>query len=459
MTQNVNRIDFHKIFKTLGPVILPVIHVVDDDQANRNIKVAVACGVPGVFLINHDFGIDEFLPIIQKCRESFPSLWMGVNFLGVTGLDAFSVLGALATQGTLVDAYWADDACISEHVTSQQDAKAISRARLESGWEGMYFGGTAFKKQRLVDPQHWQQSARIAVGFMDVVTTSGVATGQPAARDKISEFRLGVEASPLAVASGVTPANFFDYADELDAVLVATGINYPGDFYNIDPKRLIDLVNQSRLKGSQKLKTVETGSDLDSDWYLRKMAPNVKDPTMAWLDPSSAYVNAKAFHAMLDTLCRPFESSRIDVVAGIDAAGYVLGAAMANRLGAGFLTIRKAGKLPVPTDEVDFVNYTGRPQQMELRKPAFKEGAHVLLVDQWVETGGTMGAGIELIEKQGGKIAGVASICIEETPAGQMLRERYLCATCVQPGSAYQIQCNNKKMEYFDNFDWESILP
>ena len=455
----MNRTDFRKNFKTLGPVILPVIHVVDEGQTKRNIQIAISCGAPGVFLINHDFEIDQFLPIIRTCRASFPSLWMGVNFLGVTGLKAFGVLGKLANEGTLVDAYWADDACINEHVTSQQDANAISQARVDSGWEGMYFGGTAFKKQRLVDPQHWQQSARIAAGYMDVVTTSGVATGKPAARDKISDFRLGSDISPLAVASGVTPDNFIDYADEVDAVLVATGINYLGDFYNIDPKRLTELVKHSRMTAAEDLKSREADPGSDSPWYLRNMAPNVKDPTLAWLDPSSAYVNAKAFHSMLDTLCHPFESSRVDVVAGIDAAGYVLGAAMADRLGAGFLTIRKAGKLPVPTDEVDFVNYTGRTQQMELRKPAFKEGAHVLLVDQWVETGGTMGAGIELIEKQGGKIEGIASICIEESPAGQILRERYLCATCVQPGSAYQVQCNNKKMEFFDNFNWESILP
>ena len=455
----MNRTEFRKNFKTLGPVILPVIHVVDEGQATRNIQTALNCGAPGVFLINHDFEIDQFLPIIRACRASFPSLWMGVNFLGVTGLNAFGVLGRLATEGTLVDAYWADDACINEHLTSQQDAKAISQARLESGWDGMYFGGTAFKKQRPVDPQHWQKSARIAVGYMDVVTTSGVATGQPAQKNKISDFRLGSAFSPLAVASGVTPDNFIDYANVVDAVLVATGINYPGDFYNIDPKRLTKLVKHSRMTAGEGFESQETDGSPDSPWYLRNMAPNVKDSTLAWLDPSSAYVNAKAFHSMLDTLCRPFESSRVDVVAGIDAAGYVLGAAMADRLGAGFLTIRKAGKLPVPTDEVDFVNYTGRAQQMEMRKPAFKEGAHVLLVDQWVETGGTMGAGIELIEKQGGKIEGIASICIEESPAGQALRERYLCATCVQPGSAYQVQCNNKKMEFFDNFDWESILP
>jgi len=180
---------------------------------------------------------------------------------------------------------------------------------------------------------------------------------------------------------------------------------------------------------------------------------------MAWLDPSSAYVNASAFHAMLDALCEQFLSPPVDVVAGIDAAGYVLGAAMAERLGTGLLTVRKAGKLPVPVEQVSFVNYTRRTQYMELRKPAFREGARVLLVDQWVETGGTMGAAVDLVERQGGEVAGIAAICIEETSGGKKLRERYLCATCVVPGSELQRQCNAKSLDFFKDFDWDAILP
>jgi orotate phosphoribosyltransferase len=83
----------------------------------------------------------------------------------------------------------------------------------------------------------------------------------------------------------------------------------------------------------------------------------------------------------------------------------------------------------------------------------------VLLVDQWVETGGTMGAAVELVERQGGQVAGIATICIEETPAGKALRERYLCATCVVPGSEMQRQCNAKSLDYFKDFDWDAILP
>ncbi|GIS88412.1 MAG: hypothetical protein CM1200mP18_11220 [Gammaproteobacteria bacterium] len=71
------------------------------------------------------------------------------------------------------------------------------------------------------------------------------------------------------------------------------------------------------------------------------MAPTVKGEEFAWLDPSSAYINGRAFAQMVDDLVDPFRTISVDVVAGIDAAGYVLGAGLATRLGTGMLTIRK----------------------------------------------------------------------------------------------------------------------
>jgi len=96
-------------------------------------------------LINHDFGVDQFKPIIRDTRAQFPSLWMGLNFLAVTGRDAFPVLGQLEAEGCAIDAYWADDARIDERVDNQVEAEEILRIRNDSGWNGMYFGGTAFK--------------------------------------------------------------------------------------------------------------------------------------------------------------------------------------------------------------------------------------------------------------------------------------------------------------------------
>jgi predicted TIM-barrel enzyme len=246
----MNRNEFHKQFKTSGPVVLPVIHVLDSIRTCKNVEVLLEAGVPGCFLINHDFAPEQFLPIIRDTRTAFPSLWMGVNFLAVTGKDAFPILGQLQAEGCQVDAYWADDACIDED-SSNTEAIAIAKARRESGWNGLYFGGTAFKKQREIAPNRYADAAREACKFMDVITTSGVATGQEADLGKLKTFRVAIGERPLAVASGLSPENAKDYAD-VDCFMIATGINEPGNFYDIDPVRLAELmfITRSLSKGT-----------------------------------------------------------------------------------------------------------------------------------------------------------------------------------------------------------------
>ncbi len=450
----MNRSEFRKRFKTAGPAVLPVIHARDRAQVVRNAQTAVREGAQGVFLINHDFALEGLLPLIREVRDRYPALWLGVNFLGVTGERAFPVLGGLERSGCAVDAYWADDARIDERSDVQREAGEIARVRRSSGWSGLYLGGTAFKKQREVRPEHFEAAARVATRYMDAVTTSGVATGRSAEVSKIEAFRRGCADRALAIASGVTPDNAAAYAGLVDAILVATGISRAGDFYNIEPVRLRRLLAVCRGAGAGAPEPRH-----DAGWYLPLMAPNVKGERFAWLDPSTVYINAGAFHALVDDLVAPFDPSEIDVVAGFDAMGFVLGSAIATRLGTGFLTIRKAGKVPVETDVVDFVNYSGRTQQMEMRKPAFVPGTRVLLVDQWVETGGTMDAGIRLVERQGGVVAGIAAICIEETAGGAVWRGRYRCSTAVIPGTAEQDQCNRKTMDHFADFDPARYFP
>ncbi|MEM9784764.1 MAG: phosphoribosyltransferase family protein [Pseudomonadota bacterium] len=194
-------------------------------------------------------------------------------------------------------------------------------------------------------------------------------------------------------------------------------------------------------------------------WYLRLMAPNTKGPQFAWLDPTSIYINGDAFHDLLNDLSADLEGIEIDVVAGLDAMGFVLGAALAARLGTGFLPIRKAGKLCVETDRVAFTNYSGRTQDMEMRLPAFAPGTRVLLVDQWVETGGTMAGAIDLVGRQGGKVAGIAAIAIEENAETAELRRRYPCASAVVPGSRWQAECNAQTLSSFADYRSELAFP
>jgi adenine phosphoribosyltransferase len=207
-----------------------------------------------------------------------------------------------------------------------------------------------------------------------------------------------------------------------------------------------------------------TGSSHDKGpradrWYLALMAPNTRGRTFAWLDPTSIYINARAFHDLLDDLSAPFEGADIDVVAGLDSMGFVLAAAMAARLRRGMLPIRKAGRLCVETDAVEYTNYSGRTQTMEMRRPAFAAGTRVLLVDQWVETGGTMDGAIRLVERQRGVVAGIAAIAIEENAATDAYRARYTCVSAVMPGSEWQRQCNAQALESFRRYRAEMAFP
>ena len=201
-------------------------------------------------------------------------------------------------------------------------------------------------------------------------------------------------------------------------------------------------------------------TDRNADrWYLDIMSPNTKGEKFAWLDPTSIYINGDAFTQLLDDLTADLKGVDCDVVAGLDAMGFVLGAALATRISVGFLPIRKAGKLCVDADSVSFTNYSGRTQDMEMRTPAFASGTRVLLVDQWVETGGTMDGAIRLVERQGGIVAGIATIAMEDNERTEGYRASYPVITAVQPGTERQEQCNSQTLESFASYKPEMAFP
>ena len=201
---------------------------------------------------------------------------------------------------------------------------------------------------------------------------------------------------------------------------------------------------------------VLTGRDR---WYLNIMAPNTKGQKFAWLDPTSIYINGDAFRDLLNDLVADLENLTYDVIAGLDAMGFVLGSALASRLDVGFLPIRKAGKLCVDSDSVTFSNYSGFTQNMEMRKPAFAAGTKVLIVDQWIETGGTMDGAIRLIQQQGGKVAGLVAIAMEDNEKTASYRQRFPCVTAVLPDSDFQQQCNRQSLDSFANYEPSMAFP
>ena len=206
-------------------------------------------------------------------------------------------------------------------------------------------------------------------------------------------------------------------------------------------------------------KTEITGQTSGNRWYLNIMSPNTKGEKFAWLDPTSIYINGDAFHDLLDDLVVDLEPVTCDVVGGLDAMGFVLGSALATRLGVGFLPIRKAGKLCVDTDSATFSNYSGRTQDMEMRKPAFATGTKVLLVDQWIETGGTMDGAIRLVQQQGGKIAGLVAIAMEDNEKTASYRKKFPCITAVLPDTDLQQQCNRQSLDSFASYDPSMAFP
>jgi len=114
------------------------------------------------------------------------------------------------------------------------------------------------------------------------------------------------------------------------------------------------------------------------------------------------------FRACIDAIAEHFEG-RVDAVAGVEARGFIIGSAVAYKLGKGFIPIRKEGKLPYDKVKKTYSLEYGE-ETIEIHKDALAKGERILLVDDLLATGGTAKASCELIESLGGKIAGIAFI-------------------------------------------------
>jgi adenine phosphoribosyltransferase len=163
--------------------------------------------------------------------------------------------------------------------------------------------------------------------------------------------------------------------------------------------------------------------------YLRLIDTDTKGPRY---DVTPLFANYVAFSVLVEDLLKGFTDITFDYVAGIDALGFILGSAMAMRSEKGFVPVRKGGRLPVEVEKVDFVDYTGEKKSLELRVDAISTGARVLVVDEWVETGAQVSAAIELIERQGGIVVGIAAIAIDENERTRFLRGAYKCSAVWQ---------------------------
>ncbi|ABD71926.1 adenine phosphoribosyltransferase [Rhodoferax ferrireducens T118] len=167
--------------------------------------------------------------------------------------------------------------------------------------------------------------------------------------------------------------------------------------------------------------------NLSVDQYLRAHIRTVPDwpaPGVQFRDITPLLQDAKVFRVLIDAFIHRYmdPSIRPDVVAGLDARGFILGAVVAYELNVGFVPIRKKGKLPFTTVEETYELEYGSAT-VELHTDAVKPGDRVLLIDDLIATGGTMMAGMKLLEKLGAQvIEGAAIVDLPELGGSDKLR-------------------------------------
>jgi adenine phosphoribosyltransferase len=155
---------------------------------------------------------------------------------------------------------------------------------------------------------------------------------------------------------------------------------------------------------------------------MRKI-PNWPEEGILFHDITPILQSPQYFRLLVDLLVYRYMDQKVDVVAGLDARGFIIGAALAYQLNVGFVLIRKKGKLPFETVSQSYALEYGEAT-VEMHTDAFHSGARVLLVDDLVATGGTMLAGAELIRRLGGEVLEAAAILeFTDLPGGKRIRD------------------------------------
>jgi len=142
--------------------------------------------------------------------------------------------------------------------------------------------------------------------------------------------------------------------------------------------------------------------------YIRAI-PDWPKPGILFRDITPLLADHDAYLGAVEALVADYKSTKIDYVAAVEARGFIFGSAVAERLQAGFIPVRKHGKLPYKTESFTYDLEYGT-DTLQVHVDAVKKGTNVLLVDDLLATGGTMSAACSLIEKVGGTISGISCL-------------------------------------------------
>jgi adenine phosphoribosyltransferase len=156
----------------------------------------------------------------------------------------------------------------------------------------------------------------------------------------------------------------------------------------------------ANLAGVQHVKSLEK---------LIRTIPDYPKPGILFRDVTTLLGDAKGFKKAIKAMAKPYQDEKIDAVAGIEARGFILGGAIADRLGCGFIPIRKKGKLPWKTIGQEYTLEYG-VDVIEMHEDAVAAGQRILIVDDLIATGGTAEAAAKLITRSGGVVVGATFI-------------------------------------------------
>jgi adenine phosphoribosyltransferase len=153
---------------------------------------------------------------------------------------------------------------------------------------------------------------------------------------------------------------------------------------------------------------------------LVRTIPDYPKPGIMFRDVTTLLGDAGGFKVAIHQMAAPYTSARVQAVAGIEARGFILGGAIADKLGCGFVPLRKKGKLPWKTIGQEYTLEYG-VDIIEMHEDAIRPGERILIVDDLIATGGTAEAAVKLVRRSGGEIVG-ATFIIDLPELGGMAR-------------------------------------
>jgi hypothetical protein len=183
--------------------LIPVIHMLDEQQVYKNIELCQKCSIEKVFLINHRVATFDLLTCAMNAKILYEEMWIGINMLGIETVTAIS------KEYPLINGLWSDETITLEDYTKRE-------------FTGLYFGGLAFKYQP--QPTDLELACKNAILTTDVACTSGSGTGKAPTMAKINAIREYLGDHPMAIASGVSIDNIESYKGIADYLLVASSI-------------------------------------------------------------------------------------------------------------------------------------------------------------------------------------------------------------------------------------------